>query len=75
MTIIRTLTVGEKVWLGDTQYEVVAQARDEKNKLLAETFDIKPVDWGDWINNVSELLRSQAQKTKLIRVKLPIKVL
>lgn len=75
MTIIRTLTVGEKVWLGDTQYEVVAQARDEKNKLLAETFDIKPVDWGDWINNVSELLRSQAQKTNLIRVKLPIKVL
>lgn len=75
MTIIRTLTVGEKVWLGDTQYEVMAQARDEKNKLIADTFDIKPVDWGDWIKSAPELLRQQAQKTKLIRVKLPIKVL
>ncbi len=75
MTIIRTLTVGEKVWLGDTQYEVVAQARDEKNKVMAETFDIKPVDWADSIKNAPELRRSQAQKTKLIRVKLPIKVL
>ncbi|MBK7338383.1 MAG: hypothetical protein IPJ00_20485 [Saprospirales bacterium] len=75
MTIIRTLTIGEKVWLGDTQYEVMAQARDEKNKVMAETFDIKPVDWADSIKNAPELLRSQAQKTKLIRVKLPIKVL
>ena len=75
MTIIRTLSVGQKVWLGATLYEVVAQARDEKNKVMAETFDLSPVDWADWIKELPDALRRQVQKTNTIRTKLPIRVL
>ena len=75
MKIIRDLVIGKQYWLGDTCYEVLGLARDEKNKVIPGTFDLKPVDWSDLIKNAPEEIQTLAKKTLTIRTKVPLKVM
>ena len=75
MKVIRNLVIGERYWLGDTCYEVLGLARDEKNKVIPGTFDLKPVDWSDLIKNAPEEIQALAKKTQQIRTKVPLRVM
>lgn len=75
MTIIRTLTIGQKIWLGWTQYEVIDVALDERKKVIPDTFELKPVGWHENILGAPDGIRAGVQKTQTIRTKLPIRLL
>lgn len=75
MKIIRDLVIGKQYWLGYTCYEVLGLARDEKNKVIPGTYDLKPVDWSDLIKNAPEEIQAFAKKTLTIRTKVPLMVM
>jgi hypothetical protein len=74
MHIVKEAKVGDKIWLGETQYEIIEQARDHKRKLIAGTFVAQPCAWTDRILSQPENIRKGVQKTESITIVFPLKV-
>lgn len=72
MHIVREIKIGDKLWLGDTQYEIIEQLRDAKRKVVAGTFTARPCAWSDLILNAPAAIREQAQKTAEITIVFPM---
>jgi len=74
MHIVKEAKVGDKLWLGETQYEIIEQARDPKRKLMPGTFVAQPCAWTDRLLSLPENIRKGVQKTEAITIVFPLKV-
>ena len=74
MHIVKQAKVGDKLWLGQTQYELIEYARDAKRKLIPNTFVAQPCAWTELITSQPESIRKLVQKTESITISFPLKV-
>lgn len=74
MQIVKEAKVGDKLWLGETQYELTDVARDAKKKVIPNTFVAVPVAWSDRILSLPENIRKFVKKTEAITIVFPLKV-
>lgn len=74
MRIIKEAKVGDKVWLGETCYELLGQDVDHKRKPIPNQFVAKPVAWSDRILSLPASIKKFVQKTETIVIKFPVKV-
>lgn len=67
------LKIGDKLWLGQTRYELTANNRDAHNKIILAEFIAKPIEWSSLIENAPPEIKKFAKKTESIILKSPQK--
>ena len=74
MRKIETAKPGDKIWLGETCYEILGNVRDHKNKIIRDQWEAQPCAWSDRIAALPDNIRKFVQKTEKIRLIFPLKV-
>jgi len=78
MRIIENLKVGDKVWLGETQYEITGQPfeilANKRKKMRTDQYLAKPINYSDRIKALPDHIRLQIEKTEIIILKPPLTI-